>query len=91
MTKELAEKKCYELIHRALRIAREYDPEIHRISCFIIDDGPEASIYTNVRAMKKGEGVDEDGFDNLINVLEYSKFEYSEFAFVTTGDKGEQA
>jgi len=91
MTKELAEKKCYELIHEALRIAREVDPDVHRISCFIIDDGPEASIYTNVRAMKKGEGVDEDGFDNLVNVLEYSKFDYGEYAFVTTGDKGEQA
>ena len=84
MTKELAEKKCYELIHEALRIAREYDPDVHRISCFIIDDRPEASIYTNVRAMKKGEGVDEDGFDNLVNVLEYGKFDYGEFEFATT-------
>ena len=86
MTKELAEKKCYELINEALRVAREYDPEIHRISCFIIDDRPEGSIYTNVTALKKGEGVDEEGYENTINVLEYSKFEYD-----TTLGKGEQA
>jgi len=84
LTREEAEKKCYELIHEALRIAREVDPEVHRISCFIIDDGPEASVYTNIRAMKKGEGTDEDGFDNLVNVLEYSKFDYGEFELATT-------
>ena len=84
MTKELAEKKCYELIHEALRIAREYDPEIHRISCYIIDDRPDASCFTNVHAMKRGEGVDEEGYENTINVLDYSKFDYST-------DKGEQA
>lgn len=86
MTKELAEKKCYALIHEAFRIAKEVDPDVHRISCFIIDDRPEGSLYTNVRAMKKGEGVDEEGYENLINVLDYSKSEY-----ITTIDKGEQA
>lgn len=85
MTKELAEKKCYELIHEALRVAREVDPDVHRISCFIIDDRPEASIYTNVKAMKKGEGVDEEGYENTIDVLDYSKFEFD-----TTIDKGDE-
>jgi hypothetical protein len=84
LTREEAEKKCYELIHEALRIAREYDPEIHRISCYIIDDRPDGSCYTNVHAMKRGEGVDEEGYENTINVLDYSKFDYST-------DKGEQA
>ena len=84
MTREEAEKKCYELIHEALKVAREVDPDVHRISCFIIDDRPDGSCYTNVHAMKRGEGVDEEGYENTINVLDYSKFDYST-------DKGEQA
>lgn len=64
MTKELAEKKCYELIHEALRIAREVDPEIYHISCFIIDDGPN-DCFTNIVAYKYGEEED-------VKVLDYS-------------------
>lgn len=78
MTKELAEKKCYELIHEALRVAREVDPDVHRISCFIIDDRPDGSCYTNVHAMKRGEGVDEEGYENTITVFDDSKYDYSE-------------
>ena len=86
MTREEAENKCYELIHEALKVAKEVDPDVHRISCFIIDDRPEASCYTNVHAMKRGEGVDEEGYENTIDVLDYSKFEFD-----TTIGKGEQA
>lgn len=78
MTKELAEKKCYELIHEALRVAREVDPDVHRISCFIIDDRPDGSCYTNVHAMKRGEGVDEEGYENTITVFDNSKYDYAE-------------
>ena len=86
MTKELAEKRCYELINRALRIAREYDPEIYHISCFVIDDRPEGTIYTDIRALKDGEGIDEDGYPNTVTVLDFHKSEYT-----TTLGKGEQA
>ena len=86
MTKELAEKKCYELINRALRIAREYDPDVNHISCFVIEGRPEGSRYTDVRAIKNGEGVDEDGYPNTVTVLDFNKSEY-----LTTIDKGEQA
>ena len=86
MTKELAEKKCYELIHRALRIAREYDPAVNHISCFVIDGRPEGTIYTDIRALKDGEGVDEDGYPNTKVVLSFHKSEYT-----TTLGKGEQA
>lgn len=86
MTKELAEKKCYELIHEALRIAREYDPDVNHISCFVIDDMQDGSCYTDVRATKNGEGVDEDGYPNTEVVLDFNKPEY-----LTTIRKGEQA
>ena len=86
MTREEAENKCYELIHEALKVAKEVDPDVHRISCFIIDDRPDGSCYTNVHAMKRGEGVDEEGYENTIDVLDYSKFEFD-----TTIGKGEQA
>ena len=84
MTKELAEKKCYELIHRALRIAREYDPDVNHISCFVIEGRPEGSRYTDIRAIKDGEGVDEDGYPNTEVVLDFHKSEY-----LTTIDKGD--
>ena len=86
MTKELAEKKCYELIHEALRVAREVDPDVNHISCFVIEGRPEGSRYTDVRAIKNGEGVDEDGYPNTVTVLDFNKSEY-----LTTIDKGEQA
>ena len=86
MTREEAEKKCYELIHRALRIAREYDPDVNHISCFVIDDRPDGSCYTDVRATKNGEGVDEDGYPNTEVVLSFNKSEYD-----TEISKGEQA
>ena len=86
MTKEQAEKKCYELIHRALRIARGYDPDVNHISCFVIEGRPEGSRYTDIRAIKDGEGVDEDGYPNTEVVLSFHKSEY-----VTTISKGEQA
>ena len=78
LTREEAEKKCYELIHEALKVAREVDPDVHRISCFIIDDRPDGSCYTNVHAMKRGEGVDEEGYENTITVFDYSKYDYAE-------------
>ena len=84
MTREEAEKKCYELIHEALRVAREVDPEVKHISCFIIDDRPEGSCFTGVRAIKDGEGFDEEGDPNTVDVLDFNKFEYDT-------DKGEQA
>lgn len=84
MTKELAEKKCYELIHEALRIAREYDPDVNHISCFVIEGRPEGSIYTDIRAIKNGEGFDEDGYRNTVTVLDFNKSE-------DTTTKGEQA
>jgi hypothetical protein len=86
VTKELAEKKCYELINRALRIAREYDPDVNHISCFIVEGRPEGSRYTDVRAIKNCEGFDDDGFPNTEVVLDFNKSEY-----VTTIGKGEQA
>ena len=86
MTKELAEKKCYELIREALRVAREYDPEIYHISCFVIDDRPNTSCFTSVMAHKRTEGVDENGYPNAVRVLEYSKSVYD-----TEISKGEQA
>jgi hypothetical protein len=78
LTREEAEKKCYELIHEALRVAREVDPDVHRISCFIIDDRPDGSCYTNVHAMKRGEGVDEEGYENTITVFDDIKCDYVE-------------
>ena len=86
MTKELAEKKCYELINRALRIAREYDPEIYHISCFAIDERPDKSFFASIMAHKRVEGIDENGYPNTVRVLEYSKTEYD-----TEIGKGEQA
>ena len=86
MTREEAEKKCYELINRALRIAREYDPEIYHISCFAIDCNPEGSRFASVMAYKIGEGVDENGNPNVVRVLEYSNSVYD-----TEVSKGEQA
>ena len=86
MTREEAEKKCYELINRALRIAREYDPDVNHISCFVIEGRPEGRRYTDVRAIKNGEGVDEDGYPNTEVVLSFSKSEYD-----TEIGKGEQA
>ena len=85
MTKELAEKKCYELIHEALRVAREYDPDVNHISCFVIDGNPEGSRYTDIRALKNGEGFDENGYPDTEVVLSFHKSEY-----ITTIGKGDK-
>lgn len=67
MTREEAEKKCYELIHEALRVARKYDPDVHHVSAFVIDDGP-GDCCTSMFAYKHGDVVD-------VRVLNYCEIE----------------